>query len=39
MLQPFSLTWRDDPEALRQRFEVWMDECLVVALRTWAETV
>ena len=38
MLQPFSLTWRDKPEALRERFADWSKNSFVMALRAWAET-
>ena len=36
-LDPFTLTWRSDPEKLRSRFDKWLEESLVVALRYWAE--
>jgi Fic family protein len=39
MIMPFTLTWRDEPAAIGARFETWVGECLVVALRNWAETI
>ncbi|MBM2811340.1 MAG: filamentation induced by cAMP protein Fic [Chloroflexi bacterium] len=37
MLQPFSVTWRDDPEQLYNRFAEWCRNSLLVALREWAD--
>jgi len=39
MVQPFSITWRDDPIALQQRFEDWFTQSLVIALRVWSDTL
>jgi len=37
MLKPFSITWRNDPAHERERFELWLEECLLIALREWAD--
>ena len=37
MVKPFSITWRDDPKKERERFEVWLEECLLIALREWSD--
>ena len=39
MERPFSFTWRDDVKTLRPRFEAWLEECLLIALRGWSETI
>ena len=39
MERPFSLTWRDEPEDLIVRFEAWLEECFVIALRSWSDTL
>ena len=36
-LDTFTLTWRSDPEKARARFDRWLEESLVVALRYWYE--
>lgn len=37
MLQPFTMTWRDKPEALKERFADWCQNSLVTALREWSD--
>ena len=36
-LDPFTLNWRSDPEKLNDRFNKWLEEGLVVAMRYWYE--
>ena len=39
MIQPFTVTWRDEPDDLYTRFEEWFTNSLAVSLRAWAETL
>ena len=36
-LDTFTLTWKSDPEKAKARFDKWLEESLVVALRYWYE--
>ena len=36
-LDTFTLTWNSDPEKAKGRFDKWLEESLVVALRYWYE--
>ena len=36
-LDTFTLTWKSDPEKAKGRFDKWLEESLVVALRYWYE--
>ena len=34
---PFTFTWTDKGDAIKLRFDKWMEECLSIALRYWQE--
>ena len=34
---PFTFTWTDEVDAIKLRFDGWMEECLSIALRYWQE--
>jgi hypothetical protein len=39
MLQPFTLTWRDNADDLIARFDEWCRDSLLLGLRAWADTL